>query len=158
MLSESEIVNEMMQMSRLMDVLRAWTWEQKPKEVSQEYLSPKVLTLITLLKELFAHPGATGIVFVEQRYTAKIITILLERLGPEILPGINVAMVTGGGTNHGKRCTSIASNNWGQWRDSISKEQQMVVNGFRQGAIRLIIATSALEEGVDVRACNFVIR
>jgi hypothetical protein len=39
-----------------------------------------------------------------------------------------------------------------------SKEQQAVMDDFKQPGCRLLISTSAGEEGIDVPRCEFVIR
>ena len=38
-----------------------------------------------------------------------------------------------------------------------SKDQNTTLDNFREGILNLIVATSALEEGIDVVACNIVI-
>ena len=37
------------------------------------------------------------------------------------------------------------------------QEQNVVVNAFHSGKINLLMATSILEEGIDVLACNLII-
>ena len=38
------------------------------------------------------------------------------------------------------------------------KEQEDVIQGFRDGTFNLLVATSVAEEGLDIPACNLVIR
>lgn len=55
---------------------------------------------------------------------------------------------------------------WLTWYDILSicavgmvqSEQNEALRLFREGRHRIIIATSVAEEGLDVQACNFVIR
>jgi endoribonuclease Dicer len=40
----------------------------------------------------------------------------------------------------------------------LNQSQSKIIRQFRDGTCNLLVATSVLEEGVDVRACNLVIR
>jgi endoribonuclease Dicer len=40
----------------------------------------------------------------------------------------------------------------------LNQSQSKIIHQFRDGTCNLLVATSVLEEGVDVRACNLVIR
>lgn len=40
----------------------------------------------------------------------------------------------------------------------LNQSQTQIIRGFRDGSCNLLVATSVLEEGVDVRACNLVVR
>ena len=40
----------------------------------------------------------------------------------------------------------------------LNQNQNQIIRRFRDGTCNLLVATSVLEEGVDVRACNLVIR
>ena len=47
----------------------------------------------------------------------------------------------------------------GYTRAGMTKEHQLeVIRGFREGKYNLLVSTSILEEGIDVAACNLVIR
>ena len=40
----------------------------------------------------------------------------------------------------------------------VQSEQDGVLRYFREGHHKIIVATSVAEEGLDIQACNFVIR
>lgn len=89
-----------------------------------------------------------GIVFVQQRATAAVLTKLLS-LHPKTSGQLRVASVVG--TSHyALRSKSIG--------ELITPEDQAdTLDKFRAGELHLVIATSILNEGIDVPACNFVL-
>ncbi|GAA6000094.1 hypothetical protein JCM10207_006049 [Rhodosporidiobolus poonsookiae] len=119
--------------------------------LSYERLSPKLRKLIDVLKVHASAPDRfCGIVFVNRRIDAYIIAEILKQLQettPE-LGWIRVGCVTGHGlgsaSNLGPRMP---------WR-----EQASVLTAFGEGDTNLLVATSVVEEGLDVQPCNFVCR
>ncbi|TLD21123.1 hypothetical protein PspLS_09029 [Pyricularia sp. CBS 133598] len=105
--------------------------------------------LQALLKILRGCEGSSvGIIFVKERATAGILSQLLA-----IIPDINARYKVGcmvGTSRYVSRKKSIHEV-LQQGDDLISLEK------FRSGAINLLVATSVLEEGIDVPACNLVI-
>ncbi|EJW89015.1 hypothetical protein WUBG_00069 [Wuchereria bancrofti] len=92
-----------------------------------------------------------GIIFVEQRYVAYVLNTLIRAISrwdsdkfgylvSDFVIGYNSA-------NIGTEETM-----------ALHKRQELVLRKFRQRHLNLLIATSVLEEGVDVRQCNVVIR
>ncbi|KAK4787035.1 hypothetical protein SAY86_010868 [Trapa natans] len=110
--------------------------------VDAGYLSNKVVCLVETLSEYRHIEDIRCIVFVERVITASAIQTLLN----ELLPNIN-----------GWRAKAIAGNNSGILRQS-RKQQNEIVKEFRDGKVNIIVATSILEEGLDVQSCNLVIR
>lgn len=117
-------------------------------------LTPKV-------KKLFDHliNGASpkkdlrGIVFVERRTTASILVKLIEHKSKR-----------GGEMGH-IRCACVVGHNEGRRGTHLRREAHMktgkqtaVLSKFRSGKVNLLVATSVVEEGVDVPKCNSVIR
>lgn len=84
-----------------------------------------------------------GIIFVKMRKTAY---KLCERLREEmaICQQLNPAFLVG----HGQGSDGM------DWRG----EQDEVLKKFRSGEVKLLVSTSVLEEGLDVPACNLIIR
>ena len=92
--------------------------------------------------------GCTGIVFVEQRvWVAALAEILL--IHPRIKDHFTVGTFVGT-SQSSKRKTSIANL-------TEPKNQQDTLDKFRAGGTNLILATSVLEEGIDVSSCRLVI-
>lgn len=118
-----------------------------PALPSSTFLAPKAQLLIeTLLKE--AGPSFTGIIFVEQR---ALVAALAEMITthPETSAVFKVGTFVGS-SNSSKRKGSIG--------DLVEpKQQQSTLDDFRVGKKNLIIATSVLEEGIDVSSCQTVI-
>lgn len=115
--------------------------------------SNKVMYLLnTLAKE--DNSKLRGIIFVERRYTASCLAKLLQQksrsknLG---LGGIKCDYVVG---HAASQAASFLK------KDTMmkSKHQDEVLTKFRKGRINLLVATSVIEEGVDVPKCNLVIR
>ncbi|GAA6001448.1 uncharacterized protein JCM10292_006259 [Rhodotorula paludigena] len=130
-----------------------WLEAVEEYKVSLEYerLSPKLQKLLDILKA--CKIGANdfcGIVFVNRRLDALLIAQIIKefvKLDSD-LAWIRVDCVTGHGTG--------ANNSLGPrmaWH-----EQASVLTGFGEGSTNLLIATSVVEEGLDVQPCNFVVR
>ena len=116
-------------------------------EPSPVDLSSKVLELITRLREHFAADDHRAIIFVEQRLAAMLLRDLFIELRllddlpniRNIRPGILL----------------------GAAQDEVSepaKQQQQNLDEFRRGKINCVFATSVAEEGIDIPACNLVVR
>ncbi len=97
--------------------------------------------------------GLTGIIFVERRYTASCLCELLKRKRKEQQDLRHI------------RCDYVVGHNVGQNTTSIrkdarmkSKKQDEILSKFRSGKINILIATSVIEEGVDIPKCNLVVR
>ena len=103
-----------------------------------------------LIQFLIGHDEAQrySIVFVEQRAT---VAVLNELLSTHPLTRAIVKRSTFVGTSaNSSRKTAV-----GEWLDSSQQKDTLIE--FRRQESNLIIATSVLEEGIDVSACNTVI-
>ncbi|QHO06443.1 hypothetical protein HN51_065296 [Arachis hypogaea] len=105
-------------------------------------LTSKVCCLVDTLLEYRGLSEMRCIVFVERVITA----IVLQDLLNVLLPKYN---------SWKTKC--IAGNNTGVHNQS-RKMQNEIVEEFRMGMVNIIVATSILEEGLDVQSCNLVIR
>ncbi|KAJ7978287.1 Endoribonuclease Dicer-like [Quillaja saponaria] len=105
-------------------------------------LTTKVGCLIESLLEYRGLNDMRCIVFVERVITA----VVLQSLLNELLPKYNVW-----------KTKYIAGNNSGL-QSQTRKRQNEIVEEFRRGSVNIIVATSILEEGLDVQSCNLVIR
>nr|XP_011466081.1 PREDICTED: endoribonuclease Dicer homolog 2 [Fragaria vesca subsp. vesca] len=110
--------------------------------VNKGFLTSKVVCLIQLLLEYRTLKNLRCIVFVERVITA----VVLEYLLNEILSKHN-----------DWKSKYIAGNNSGM-QSQTRKKHNEIVEEFRNGMVNIIVATSILEEGLDVQSCNLVIR
>ncbi|KRX17662.1 Endoribonuclease Dicer [Trichinella nelsoni] len=89
-----------------------------------------------------------GIVFVNQRLVAYCIAILIDtakKLQPRSYSYLEVDYVVGS-----RMSAEVVEPSYAR--------QEEVLKNFRHGKLNLLVATSILEEGIDVRHCNYVIR
>ncbi|GAA5925102.1 hypothetical protein JCM10213_000533 [Rhodosporidiobolus nylandii] len=134
--------------------LPQWTRAVDDHKPSLHYhaLSPKLQKLIDVLKGCKAGKDRfCGIIFVNRRIDALIIAHILQELAKDVpeLDWLRVDCVTG----HGTGTTAANLGPRMQWH-----EQASVLTAFGNGETNLIIATSVVEEGLDVQPCNFVVR
>ncbi|KAH7351083.1 dicer-like protein-like protein 2 [Rhexocercosporidium sp. MPI-PUGE-AT-0058] len=109
-------------------------------------VSDKVAKLIEVLLQETA--GFQGIVFVQERATASVLAHLLS-VHPSTSDKFRIGTIVGTSA-HAQRSRNISELvDIGEQKHTISK--------FRSGKINLAVATSVLEEGIDVPACNAVI-
>ncbi|CZS99458.1 related to Dcl-2 dicer RNA helicase/RNAseIII CAF [Rhynchosporium agropyri] len=109
-------------------------------------VSDKVTKLVeVLLQETI---GFQGIVFVQERATASVLAHLLS-VHPSTSEVFRIGVIVGssGHAQHSRNISELID--LGEQKDNISN--------FKSGKINLAIATSILEEGIDVPACNAVI-
>lgn len=124
---------------------------QSPCPESLDYPLPsRVSTKLDKLIELLdsrCGPKFSGIILVEQRATA----VMLYQL-----------LLTHPRAKHLKCATFVGTSNSSSRRPSVSdlvdmSQQNQVLNDFGFKRYNLIIATSVLEEGIDISSCNLVI-
>jgi ERCC4-related helicase len=112
-----------------------------------ESISNKCITLLELLKNKYSK-DFRGLIFVEQRVAAVVLCRLLSE-HPETQQLFTCGTFVGTST-HESRTTELA--------DFLDQsEQKNTLKDFREGKKNLVIATNALEEGIDVSACNVVV-
>ena len=102
-----------------------------------------VVELKAFTRQVEQDKTSRGIIFVKMRKTAY---KLCERLRKEteICQRLNPAFLVG----HGQGSDGM------EWRG----EQEEILKKFRSGDVKLLVSTSVLEEGLDVPACNQIIR
>ncbi|CAJ1962982.1 unnamed protein product [Sphenostylis stenocarpa] len=111
-------------------------------DVEMGLLTSKVCCLIDSLLEYRDLTDIRCIIFVQRVITA----IVLQDLLNTLLPKLN-----------SWKTKFIAGHNFGLQNQS-RKKQNEIVEEFRMGLVNIIVATSILEEGLDVQTCNLVIR
>lgn len=108
------------------------------------HLSPKVKSLINFLMSLEIS-GFSGLVFVRTRAEVAVLAHILS----VCLPLFAVSTFVGESSYSGRK--SLIS-------DLVDvKHQTQTLDDLRQGRKNLIVSTNALEEGIDVSACNAVV-
>ncbi|ROW16837.1 hypothetical protein VPNG_01696 [Cytospora leucostoma] len=115
-------------------------------EPREHLLSSKVHLLLRLLRQSFKDPEANVrcIIFVEMRWTAKVLADLLQQDLVSI-PALRVGVLMGANQDGGYTQTSF-------------KQQLMTIIKFKRGELNCIFATSVAEEGLDIPDCNLIIR
>ena len=99
--------------------------------------SSRLQTLRTLLNE--CQPDSKVLIFVNTRITARRLESVLQTEFPEFKPN----QVVGHGGWDGQ-----------QWEG----DQDEIIADFHSGKCRLLVSTAVLEEGIDVAACDLVVR
>ena len=110
-------------------------------------VSVKFERLLHILCKTYT-PAFCGIIFVEQRATVLTLYWLLSR-HPTTKERFKCGTFVGMSNHELKRMKL------GDLLDP--RLQPVTLNDFRKGKLNLIIATNALEEGIDISACNVVI-
>jgi ERCC4-related helicase len=111
--------------------------------------SRKIDKLVDLLvSEAKDNPDFTCLVFVEQRIWVACIAEILS-LHPQTKDILRIGTFVGT-SQSSKRNANVAT-------FAEPKNQQTTLDDFRSGTLNLILATSVLEEGIDVSSCHLVI-
>ncbi len=112
-------------------------------------ISPKVELLIeTLVSEYARNSDFTGLVFVEQRvWVAALAEILIIHPRTKDIFQVGTYVGTSQSDKRKANVANLAEPN----------NQQTTLDDFRAGKVNLILATSVLEEGIDVSNCHLVI-
>jgi ERCC4-related helicase len=102
----------------------------------------------TLVAEANGNPNFTGLIFVEQRvWVAALAEILSVHPRTKDLLRIGTFVGTSQSTKRTANISTFAE----------PKNQQNTLENFRAGTLNLILATSVLEEGIDVSSCHLVV-
>lgn len=112
-------------------------------------ISHKVESLIdVLVSEAQAKPDFTGLVFVEQRaWLAVLAEILASDPRTKDLLRVGTFLGTSSSSKRKQMIATIPE----------PRNQKVTLDGFRAGTTNLILATSVLEEGIDVSSCHLVV-
>ncbi|KAK0536448.1 Dicer-like protein 1 [Tilletia horrida] len=118
-------------------------------DVTSAQVTPKILKLLDTLACFTATEEARqnlrGIIFVERRETAYALHEIIRR--QKKLSWLKTDWVIGHGD--GSDAIGLQQNH---------STQEAVLTRFRSGEYNLLIATSVIEEGLDVSPCNLIIR
>ncbi|KAG6645299.1 endoribonuclease Dicer homolog 2-like isoform X1 [Carya illinoinensis] len=112
------------------------------ENMDEGLITSKVVCLIESLLDYRDLKDIRCIVFVERIVTAIVLNSLLNEFLPK---------------HSSWKSKYIAGSNSGL-QSQTRKKQNEIVREFREGMVNVIVATSILEEGLDVQSCNLVIR
>ena len=117
--------------------------------------SPKLTALLEIISQAVygSNNELCGIIFVQKRSTAVCLSNIINRLSSYYFPLVRCDYVVG----HGAIQNKMGSNQGGGTNMNV-KKQQLVLKRFRDKRVNLLVATSVVEEGLDVRRCNLVVR
>jgi endoribonuclease Dicer len=116
------------------------------EEYDEYLLSSKVHVLLRLLADHFdGNDEVRCIVFVEQRWTVRLLADLLQQDRVVKIPGLKIGVLMGAGQDDNLSSTSF-------------RQQLMTIIKFKDGKLNCIFATSVAEEGLDIPECNLIIR
>ncbi|XP_077392113.1 interferon-induced helicase C domain-containing protein 1 isoform X2 [Festucalex cinctus] len=112
---------------------------------NQSYENDSLSKLQTnVLQQFTTREEARGIIFTKMRQSAIALSHWIQENPKFADVGVKASYVIGGGNQSVVKPMTPA-------------EQKDVLNKFRSGAVNLLIATSVVQEGLDVPACNFII-
>ena len=130
----------------LFEPLRLEAAHRGPSDPDDNSITSKVKCLISFLLEKCGDEPV-GIVFVEQRATTSVLAALLRQYP----------------ATKGKFCcvpfvgtSNAPSRKYGLTELVDVKAQKETLDKFRAGDHNIVVATNALEEGIDVQSCNVV--
>lgn len=98
-----------------------------------------------ILQEFSSRDEPRGIIFTKTRHSAITLSQWIQENPKFADIGVKPSHVIGGGDQSDTKPMTAA-------------EQKDVLKKFRKGDLNLLIATTVAEEGLDIPACNFVIR
>ncbi|VDP48994.1 unnamed protein product [Soboliphyme baturini] len=127
----------------------------------EAFVPDRVVRLLNILKShcpvivpgQLPNPASefAGVVFVQRRYTAYILKLLLKKVQSwdvESFGYLKVDFMVGYSSSNLAMEDSMA----------LHRRQEEVKANFRQKILNLLISTSILEDGVELRQCNIVVR
>ncbi|EFO26157.1 type III restriction enzyme [Loa loa] len=102
--------------------------------------------LHTILREQYvSDPASRTIIFVTTRRLAQYLSHHLNTV--KIVDGTNRAV---GFVTSSNRSSALSG--------QTAEEQRTVIENFNQGTLKVLVATSVAEEGLDISACNLIIK
>jgi len=119
------------------------TFLQRAGQIQCPVENPKLVRLKHLLQEQYTNSGTRGIVFVTTKDTAQRMYCWLQEIA-QLHHVIKPGVVTG-----------QSKEDFGGMTQA---KQHDTIEQFRTGDLNLLVATTVLEEGLDVPACNLVVR
>ncbi|GLI64807.1 hypothetical protein VaNZ11_008214 [Volvox africanus] len=123
-------------------------------DLKQESTFPKFWALLQYLQSYRDKPNFHGIIFVRTRQAVFYVADMIRRVAQ--LQFVEVLELIGH-TDTMKR-VSLSPKEDRHGRGMSDSEQQQVLRLFKEPGRKVLVATSAAEEGLDVPSCEFVVR
>ena len=136
------------------NVLAQTPYDDNSLQSLKNLSSPKVLTLVDQIKGDTDEIKQT-IVFVDRQFHSETLSKIIKKfsqLDPK-LKGVTTDFVFSPGSNLNVRDPNDReeiNNNRRKLRETLAK--------FKEGTVNTLISTAVVEEGLDVRTCNLVIK
>ncbi|XP_069763339.1 ATP-dependent RNA helicase DHX58 isoform X2 [Narcine bancroftii] len=112
--------------------------------LNKDYENPKLNMLENILLERCAVPNFQGIIFTKTRQSTHALFGWIKNNERLKVTDIKAKSLTGAGTSS-------------QTKHMTQQEQLAAIKEFRHGVVNLLIATSVVEEGLDIKGCNTII-
>eukprot|EP00116_Pleurobrachia_bachei_P000526 sb/3460788/ len=132
------------------------------EEHKEVRMAPKFYSLVKLILELQATSNNTSriIVFIETRRVVQAMYSYIRELAEKVksCQNMKVAYVLGGtssGEGHDRQ--NMSEFEFAEMEVAKKKQERALLN-FREGKCNILLATSVVEEGLDIPACNVVVR
>ncbi|GLI65664.1 hypothetical protein VaNZ11_009267 [Volvox africanus] len=138
----------------------AWTCLSSPLSLrptqpyGQETTFPKFWALLQYLQRYRHKPSFHGIVFVRTRQAVFHVADKIRRAAQ--LQFVEVLELIGHNNASRRRGLSLEEDRHG--RGMTDSQQHLVIGIFKEPGRKVLVATSAAEEGLDVASCEFVVR
>jgi endoribonuclease Dicer len=131
---------------KVQQIIRSHRLQPVSRTNMPSQISSKVQLLWQIIENEFRDRGAQRcIVFVQKRYTAVLLADLLQQPGMQI-PGVVSSYMVGSQS----MASSIVSMSF--------RDQVHALTNFKEGDTNCLFATPVGEEGIDIPACDLVIR
>ncbi|KAJ1562210.1 Dicer-like protein 1 [Nowakowskiella sp. JEL0078] len=116
-------------------------------ECNLSTVSGKVIEIVRFIKrcDISEISKFCGIIFVQRRLFTDKLSQIMESLKGTHIPWLKIACLTGHRTSKSGTNMSMMT-------------QLVTVRKFRRGELNLLIATQVAEEGLDIAACNLILR
>ena len=146
--SVDDLSKEIEQIRAAQEVVRSYNRERASKKLEARQLGNLWSSQVRCLKEQLARhfeheTSSRCIVFVEKRYTARLLKELFLKIGG---PHLHIDILIG--TRKGEAGDAKRS----------FRQQVLTLSKFKKGELNCLFATSIAEEGLDIPDCNVVIR
>ena len=151
------------QLNAALRLCQSFKWSQSRFEVDGDGVgvSPKARALLQCLMKFCDDIGSSNLralVFVERRVTARMLCHFLKNASAvsnnDVLSSLRADWTVGSGGGGGSGNDEEEE----EEEAAIPSHSKLALERFREGEINVLVTTNAVEEGVDIPACNLVVQ